>query len=241
MADEIIQYFNQDFIVIRKPRRRTLSVKLSFEGQNKIYAHNSLPQKVIFEFLLSKKNWIEQKLTSLNELKKKAHHPQFKEAELFPFLGEMKYFSFTNYKSKKIKFQIEDGFLSCSVPINDIMDEKKLNKALIQFYKKEAQLFLIDRCMILSEQLILNPSKIKIQTANRRWGSCNSLGVINLNWKLMMFPPSLIDYVIIHELCHLKYLNHSKNFWSLVESHYPLYREAQDYFKSEGHSLSGFL
>lgn len=241
MDGEKIQYMNRVFMVIRKSRRRTLSVKLSTRGLNKVYASQGITQKVILDFLMSKQNWLEKNLTKIEEIKSQEHHPEFKEGELFPFLGEMKYFTFVPSKNKKTKLQIEDGFISCYHYKDQEPDKDKVLQGLIQLYKQEAAAYLIERCKVLSQELKLIPSQIKIQTAHTRWGSCNSRRVINLNWKLMLFSPSLIDYVIIHELCHLKHMNHSENFWSLVQNFYPHYDQAQEYFKTEGLRISAFL
>lgn len=241
MNAEKIHYMNRVFTVVRKSRRRTLSVKLSSRDSNKVYASLGVPQKTILDFLTSKHDWLEKNLTKIDEIKSQEHHPEFKEGELFPFLGEMKYFTFVPYKNKKVKLKIEDGFISCYHSVDQIPDKEKSLHALIQLYKQEASVYLIKRCKELAVELSLMPSQIKIQTAHTRWGSCNSRGVINLNWKLMMFSPSLIDYVIIHELCHLKHMNHSENFWLLVQNFYPQHHEAQDYFKTEGLRISAFL
>lgn len=241
MQAETIQYLNRVFTVVRKSRRRTLSVKLSARDSNKIYASLGMSEKVILDFLMSKQDWLEKNLTKIEEIKSLEHHPKFQEGELFPFLGEMKYFTFVPSKNKKIKLQIEDGFISCYHEKETTPDEKKIVEGLVQLYKQEASTYLIERCKTLASELKLIPSQVKIQTAHSRWGSCNSLGVVNLNWKLMLFTPALIDYVIIHELCHLKHMDHSANFWSLVRSFYPHFEDAQDYFKTEGLRISAFL
>ncbi len=241
MESEKIHYLNKIFTIVRKARRRTLSVKLSVRDSNKIYANHGITQKMILDFLMSKHNWIEKNLTQIEEIKNQEHRPKFHEGELFPFLGEMKYFTFASRKNKKIKLKIEDGFLICYVPQNFSGNEAMITKGLIHLYKQQAAVFLVERCKILALELKLIPTQIKIQTARTRWGSCNSRGVINLNWKLMMFAHSLIDYVIIHELCHLKHMDHSVDFWNLVKKHYPHYEEAQDYFKTEGLRISAFL
>ena len=238
---ETIEYLNRSFVIIRKSRRRSLSVKLSSRDSNKIYASLGLSHKVIFDFLMSKHDWIEKNLKKIDEIKSLEHQPKFQEGELFPFLGEMKYFIFVPNKNKKLKIKIEDGFISCYVPSGFEADQKKLIACLVQLYKQEASIYLIERCRLLATELKLMPSQIKIQTAQTRWGSCNSRRVINLNWKLMMFSASLVDYVIVHELCHLKHMNHSPDFWSLVKNFYPHYQEAQQYFKTEGLRLSNFL
>ncbi len=241
MDQEEIHYLNTTFTVVRKRQRRTLSVKLSPHQPPKILTNFKISQKVMLNFLISKHYWIEKNLIKIKQIQSQEHHPQFKEGELFPVLGEMKYFTFRESEIKKIKLVTEDGFISCYTPPGWLPDEKKLRTALLQFYKKEASNYLLERGKILSAELKFYPSQIKIQTAKSRWGSCNSRGVINLNWKLILFSPVLIDYVIIHELCHLKHMNHSQDFWNLVKSHCAYTTDAQAYFKFEGLRLSAFL
>jgi predicted metal-dependent hydrolase len=80
---------------------------------------------------------------------------------------------------------------------------------------------------------------IRIKNTKTRWGSCSSKGNLNFNWKLMMAPPYAMEYVVIHELCHLKHLNHSKAFWALVSEHMPDYKKAETWLKNHG-SVLGF-
>lgn len=80
-------------------------------------------------------------------------------------------------------------------------------------------------------------SRITIRDQKTRWGSCSARGTLSFNWRLMLAPPTIADYVIVHELCHLTYMNHSENFWKKVESVYPDYRTARQWLKDHGHEL----
>lgn len=80
-------------------------------------------------------------------------------------------------------------------------------------------------------------SSIRVADQKTRWGSCSSNGVLSFNWRLMLAPPRVLDYVVVHELCHLTHMNHSKNFWSMVESVYPNYKEYENWLKENGHKL----
>ena len=85
--------------------------------------------------------------------------------------------------------------------------------------------------------LALYPRSLKIKTQKSRWGSCGPNNDINLNWLLMLAPPSALEYVIVHELCHIKHKNHSRDFWDLVTQHFPDYREQRRWLKQHGASL----
>ena len=237
-AIESITFLDHSFEVIRKKRRRSLSVKLKSESY-RIYTNHTLPSEQILAFLHSKTKWLEKNIKILLLENRKAIKPNFQEGSLFPFLGEFKYFIFSPVAGKKISFSLEEGFLICKIPQGDFANlnlkeiQVKIHRCLIQCYKKEASQKLIERCHLLAKEMNLFPSEVKIQTATGRWGSCNSKKVIRLNWKLLVFPQTLIDYVIIHELCHLQFLNHSPSFWSLVENFSVNYRETEAAIKQQ--------
>ncbi|MBQ6806701.1 MAG: M48 family metallopeptidase [Lachnospiraceae bacterium] len=79
--------------------------------------------------------------------------------------------------------------------------------------------------------------RITIRDQKTRWGSCSSNGTLSFNWRLMLAPPTILDYVVVHELCHLTHMNHSADFWAAVESVYPNYRNARKWLKEHGHEL----
>ncbi len=229
MPDEVLYFLNHRFDIIRKKKRHALSVKLQSEA-NLVLANFSISASQIEKFLLSKKNWLEKNLKIIEIQKLNIPTPTFQEGSLFPFFGELKYFKFIPSKLKKISFAVEDGFLICHFPIalnSDLVDNQKLKLKLTEFYKSCALSYLQNRAHEFAETTGLQPKKIKIQTARLRWGSCTSEKTILLNWKLIVFSEALIDYVIIHELCHLQYMNHSEKFWNLVKLHCPQYQELE--------------
>lgn len=80
-------------------------------------------------------------------------------------------------------------------------------------------------------------SRISIRDQKTRWGSCSNKGTLSFNWRLMLAPPTILDYVIVHELCHLTHMNHSPAFWQAVESVYPDYKNARKWLKDHGSEL----
>ena len=81
-------------------------------------------------------------------------------------------------------------------------------------------------------------SAIAIRDQKTRWGSCSGRGTLSFNWRLMLAPPKVLDYVVVHELCHLEHMNHSKDFWACVESILPDYKEYRKWLKEHGHELT---
>lgn len=80
-------------------------------------------------------------------------------------------------------------------------------------------------------------NRITVRDQKTRWGSCSARGTLSFNWRLMLAPPAVLDYVVVHELCHLTHMDHSKAFWSLVESVCPNYRAHRKWLKEHGQEL----
>jgi hypothetical protein len=108
----------------------------------------------------------------------------------------------------------------------------------MRWYRAQADTYLTERVHILSQQTDLPPASVQVRQYKARWGSCKITGDIQLNWKLIMAPPAVIDYVIIHELCHLQQHNHSPAFWALVDSFDPAHQRHRQWLKDHHSSLS---
>ncbi len=81
-------------------------------------------------------------------------------------------------------------------------------------------------------------TSITIRDQKSRWGSCSGRGTLSFNYRLMMAPPKILDYVVVHELCHLTHMNHSKDFWNMVDSILPDYKESKQWLKDHGSELT---
>lgn len=105
-------------------------------------------------------------------------------------------------------------------------------KNLDKFYKNEIEKILPNIVETFSKKMDLYPTSISYRKNKRTWGSCNFKNGLNFNILLMKFPLEIMQYVIIHELSHIKHKNHSKNFWSLVEKYCPNYKQIEKEFKN---------
>ena len=114
-----------------------------------------------------------------------------------------------------------------------------LSRPLGQQFRLLAKRELPGRTKTLADRFELSYSKVSIRDQQTRWGSCSSSGVISLNWRLIMVPSSVVDYIIIHELMHLREMSHSPRFWKFVEMACPQYRESEHWLKAH-HSELGW-
>ena len=119
----------------------------------------------------------------------------------------------------------------------DAKVQRALRPHLQKALQKEARAYLPRRLSYLADKYGFRYERIRYGTQKGRWGSCSSSGTISLNVGLMLLEPELIDYVLVHELCHTKQMNHSANFWSSVESCIPDYKERRKILKTKNPTL----
>lgn len=226
---EIFPFSNWTVEVHRRPLRRSVSIYLYPQRPIKVVAGKLTSQKVIYEFLLAKKDWIEKNFDKFNELAEKFPKRKIQSYQKFPFFGQDLALRMAITVLNKPFVAIQESELRLHIPRNEwsadvLTDEHPGLLAVIRaFYKREAIKKISERTKHWAEQMRLFPKELKFREQKTRWGSCSSRGAITFNWRLIVFKPEIIDYVIIHELSHLEYMNHSISFWNLVEEHCPRY------------------
>lgn len=120
-------------------------------------------------------------------------------------------------------------------PVSDLTDTQRA--ALEQRYIAAAKEYFPKRAAYFQQFTGGSYNRITIRDQKTRWGSCSARGTLSFNWRLMLAPPAILDYVVVHELCHLTHMNHSAAFWQKVASVYPDYRTARKWLKDHGQDL----
>lgn len=140
-------------------------------------------------------------------------------------------------RGKTIGVVLDGDTLRVRLPAGTAVTEDTMRAALESWYRAQAKAYLLPRTAELARLHGFHYGKITIKGQSTRWGSCSSQRNLNFNWRLMFAPPGAVDYVIIHELCHLQELNHSRRFWSLVGRLCPDYKHWVKWFKTNGDRL----
>ena len=109
--------------------------------------------------------------------------------------------------------------------------------ALEQAYRRQAKARLEERAAYFASRMGVSYQRISVRAAKTRWGSCSAKGNLNFHWKLILMPPQVLDYVVVHELAHRKEMNHSPAFWAEVEKILPDYRERRKWLKTYGQTV----
>lgn len=207
---------------IIRSKRRTIGFVINKNAELILRVPAKISNDHIANAIISKRDWInKQKDLMLNKIEAPKLYVK---GEKFYYRGKTYPLNITSNNTYAINF---DG--------NEfILDEELVTRGKQVFeiwYKRQANRIIIPRAYELAEKFGFKPKIFKLSNAGKRWGSCSSQASINLNWKLIMTEPSATEYVIIHELAHLKHLDHSRNFWFLVERMMPDYEIWVNYLK----------
>lgn len=176
-------------------------------------------------FIEKHKEWISARLLKKASLEKKT----IEDGMQLPFLERF----ITLRIEKTLKHRTSIKFCEDTLCIiTPKLDQNHLQKHIDRFYSNEAKRFIIPLFKMLEASTQLKSEGVSFRKTKSRWGSCSHRNTISLNTQLMKLPPALIEYVIIHELCHIKQKNHSKKFWELVEKFSPSYKELKAQLRS---------
>ena len=218
-------------LIRSKKRRKTISLHIKEDGKVVVYAPYSTLKCEIERFINEKESWIVEKLSE-KERSIKGAEKAFLPGEKFLYLGELFPLEIQDNNCKGYPLKLSFGKF--------ILDKDHIEKArdlFIQWYKREAKERIGERVKYYSNRLQLFPKGVKITSAKYRWGSCSRDNRLSFSWRIIMVPLSVIDYVLIHELVHIKEKNHSRSFWSYVESIIPDYKGHRLWLKENGYAL----
>lgn len=207
-------------------RQRTLSISLTTDGEVRVLAPFRASSGSITDLLHRRREWIQRKRQELKERPPSFIPEVCVNGATVRYLGGNYKLKITHDLRQKQGCYLDASFLYVNLPevmeANDISHAARLE--IILWLKKQARDILRQRMDEWSAKLNVRYRKLIISNPTSRWGSCNHRNEIRLNWRIIAAPLPLIDYLIVHELCHIRQKNHSPRFWALVASAIPNYR-----------------
>jgi len=225
------------YIIKRSARAKHARLEVRQETGLAVVIPSSYKIKHLPALLESKGNWILNKLTKYGQAQSLFDERETKSGDTIPYLGRNLEVVKRQNRKNANSIKLEGNRLVVTIG----SASSKLNLVLEQWYRMQATKLINERADELSARLGFTYNRIIIRGQKTRWGSCSHKGTLSFNWKLIMAPEPVIDYVIIHELTHLKEMNHTKRFWELVAEHCPRWREHKIWFKDHGTELAGKL
>lgn len=218
--------------IIRTSRRKSADIRVE-DGSVSVIVPAETSSERIDQLLATKRNWIKEKIL-LHRESTPASSKQYVSGEAFSYLGR-------NYRLKIERgnfapVKLVSGRLLVTIP-NGSEQPHMVRNALIRWYKRQAQQKLTDKVERFAPMVGVEPSGVGIKTFRSRWGSCTARGKLEFNWQIMMAPNSIVDYVAVHELCHLKQHDHSPMYWKEVGRVMPDYQKRRDWLRENSETL----
>lgn len=210
---------------IIRSKRRTIALIITEDATLEIRAPFRTSLATIQEFVAKKRSWIEQKKDLIKKRRACILPKKFADDENFLYEGR--------------PYRLQSADIEYITLSSDALyfPRRLLPHAkhyLLLWYKKVALEKIIERTSYYAEIARLQYKVVKITNAKSSWGSCSAKGSLNINWRLIMAPSEILDYVVVHELVHLVERNHSKSFWYKVQVILPNYKEYENWLKHHG-------
>ena len=214
---------------IVRSNRKTIALVVNNQAELIVRAPYDVSDDVISTTICNKQRWIEEKQRIVQTFFERYPNSSFDAGESHMFMG----------KSYMLDYSaVTDVTLDGNNILLPLDSKEHAKEILKNWYIKQAEVFVRERVDFYANKIGAIYSSLTLTEAKARWGSCGAKQSININWRIMMCPQFVMDYVIVHELSHLKYKNHSRDFWKRVETIMPDYKDAQEWLQQNSRLVS---
>ena len=221
---------------VKRSKRSTADIIVERDGSVLVRAPDSLPDERIEDIVESKRYWIYKTLADWRDLNATRVQREFKGGEGFLYLGR-------NYRlalvaNQSAPLQLKDGRFCLQRTLVENGDAAGAQVAFRNYYIDKGQQTLSGRVAYFAPKVGVEPTGLVVKELGNRWASASVSGRLAFHWKCMMAPLSIIDYIVVHELCHFHEPNHSSAFWNEIDKVLPSFRERRDWLRRNGAGLS---
>ncbi|WP_077596113.1 M48 family metallopeptidase [Oceanobacillus kimchii] len=224
-----------------KQTRKDVKISIDLVNGVEVFTPDNIDEAKLVQIIKRKAPWISQKLLELNEVNTKVQPKEFVSGEKLPYLG--RHYRLKVYKEPvpNTSFQFKQGRFIAIVPREWSQEsiEHQLEQKLMEWYRQHGFKKINERAKEYQSMLGVKPRSLQLKTQHKRWGTCTPNGDIYLNWRIVMAPLRVIDYIIVHELAHLIVPEHNDRFWRIVRTTLPHYKEAKEWLRVHGIELHG--
>lgn len=217
----------QPQIIISRSLRKTIAMHMLPDGTLEVKAPKLMPMLFINRFISSHMDWIEKQQEKVNA-RPQAAKKAYLHGEQFLYLGKLYTLTIGNFS----EISIVGETLQFPVGL-----KFRIQKELTDWYIKQAKLVITDRLEKNAQEMNVTYTDMYVSDTSSKWGSCSHDNRLQFNWRLIMAPMLVLNYVIVHELSHTVHKNHSRSFWNKVRSMNPSYRQQMKWLKENGHTL----
>lgn len=231
------------FNLVRSKRRKTSELIIENENEITLRVPYDKPIEEIMGIIQKKIQWILKKQDEHTRTRAEIKEHSYLPSSTLPYLGQNYILEFNVVRDKKgidvVDFQDKKFLFTIYDPNNGnkIKTKDKVKTLYEDWLKKQAEIIFKNKVETFSKIVKVNPKKIVLKKLKNRWGSITKKGTINLNINLIKTPEDVIDYIIIHELCHFKIKGHSFKFWIFLKQFVPDYKEKINWLSLHGSNI----
>ena len=216
--------------------RKTTDIVIERDGRVVVRPPADYAPEQVDEVVESKRMWIYRNLAEWRDLNACAVVREWVSGETFLYLGREHRLSLVSGQDRPL--MLTNGSFCLERSCIEREGPKGAREAFKQFYVNKGAERFRDRVAFYTPKVGVEPGTIKVKEMGYRWASCGASGTLNFHWKCLMAPPRIIDYIVVHELCHLHHRDHSEAFWNEIDKVMPDYRERKDWLRRHGVKLN---
>lgn len=215
--------------------RKTTDIVIERDGKVVVRPPVHYTPEQVDDVVASKRLWIYRNLAEWKDLNTTAVTREWVSGETFLYLGSAYRLALVSGQDDPLK--LKDGRFCLSREVIEQGGTEAARATFEHFYTSKGQQRLAERVRQFAPRVGVEPGDIRVKGMGYRWASCGRNGAINFHWKCMMAPPKIIDYIVVHELCHFHHRNHNDAFWNEVDKVMPDWRERKEWLRKRGASL----
>jgi hypothetical protein len=221
-----------EYTLVRRRGRRGVGLKVDETGLT-VSAPSTMPLGKIELLVRESERWVLRKIAEWRS--RQVPSVTWHDGSPFAYLGRTVILRLAQGRRGAAQLAGDELRVTVRSP-----DEAEVRRVVTGWYRRSALAYLSERVRVLAAQAGLAPPRVMVSSAMARWGSCNSRREVRLAWRLVKAPAELVDYVICHELAHLRHMNHSSAFWAEVARQCPDYRGLRDELFATDHLYRAF-
>ncbi|MGZ4159992.1 MAG: M48 family metallopeptidase [Neobacillus sp.] len=224
----IHKYLGQTIsFVINYKKRTSMGIYIDIYGNVEVQAPKGTSDELVFHLLEEKWDWIQQKSKEMKDRTLGQKVKVYDHGEMFLYLGNeypIQVSQDINIKQDYVVFEGDKLYIYVKQ-----LEDEKIRQALKRFYYQQCKMLVERSIRTYQSNFKIKPRSIRISDNKTNWGTCDSRQQLTFNWKLAMAPLKVIDYVVVHEMCHMVHLNHDRSFWRLVGKILPDYEQRENW------------
>ena len=216
--------------------RQTTDIVIERDGIVRVRPPLRMTPEQVDETVFSKRMWIYRNLAEWHDLNATRVVREWVNGESFLYLGSSYRLSLVDAQDEALK--LKDGRFLLLRGVMENGGRDAAQQAFVQFYKDKGLPRILQRVAYFAPKVGVVAGKVQVKELGYRWASCTPNGDLDFHWKCLMAPLTVIDYFVVHELCHLRHRDHSDAFWNEVDKVLPNYRERKEWLRQRGANLN---